>query len=43
MLDLKTGKIVSKKTKKEKSPVQLAIDEVKKWTGSFLACERYVH
>ena len=36
MVDLKTGRIASKKAKKEKSPEQLALDEVKKLNGKFL-------
>ena len=37
LVDLKTGRITSKKSKKEKSPVQLALDELKKVNAKFLA------
>ena len=37
LVDLKTGRITSKKSKKEKTPVQLALDELKKVNAKFLA------
>ncbi len=36
LVDLKTGRITSKKQKKEKGPQQLAMDEIKKMTSKFL-------
>jgi hypothetical protein len=39
MMDLKTGKIQSKKIKKEKTVEQLAIDEMKKLLAKFLECK----
>ena len=36
LVDLKTGRITSKKGKKEKTPVQLALDELKKVNAKFL-------
>ena len=36
MVDTKTGRINSKKQKKEKTPMQLAVDEVKKLQSSLL-------
>ena len=38
MMDLKTGRIQPKKIKKEKTPEQLCIDEMKKLLAKFLAC-----
>ena len=35
-LDLKTGRLTSKKQKKEKTPEQLALDELKKLSNQFL-------
>ena len=35
-LDLKTGRLTSKKQKKEKTPEQLALDELKKLSNKFL-------
>ena len=37
-MDLKTGRIASKKVKKEKSPEELALIDIKKMTKKQLAC-----
>ena len=37
LVDLKTGRITSKKSKKAKTPLQLALDELKKVHAKFLA------
>lgn len=36
LVDLKTGRISSKKAKKEKGPQQLALDEIQKLQSEFL-------
>lgn len=38
LVDLKTGRIQSKKAKKEKGPLQLALDELKKMQSKLLVC-----
>lgn len=37
-MDLKTGRIATKKPKKEKSPEQQALSEAKTMAGKFLSC-----
>ena len=43
LVDLKTGRIQSKKIKKEKGPLQLAVDELKKMQSKLLVYFMIAH